>query len=113
MTINLKCFLHFSAGSSKTAAFRGVPGRFVHIKLRLKFEARPSHFWEGKMKLQCEAIISQAHTLRSEEIIITSNGATTATGAYGKCVIGKEHISSEFKSENFMKKPIDENSKIL
>ncbi|KFM75578.1 hypothetical protein X975_20379, partial [Stegodyphus mimosarum] len=51
-------------------------------KLILKFVARPGHFWEGKMKVQCEAIISQAHTLRSEEIIITNNSATTATGAY-------------------------------
>ncbi|XP_054717512.1 uncharacterized protein LOC129226908 [Uloborus diversus] len=52
-------------------------------KLRLTFEARPSHFFQGRMKVQCEAIISQAHTLRSEEIIISSNSrATTATAAY-------------------------------
>jgi len=56
-------------------------------KLVLNFEARPYHFFQGKMKVQCEAIISQAHTLRSEEIIITNNGATTATEAYGKYLL--------------------------
>ncbi|KAG8186080.1 hypothetical protein JTE90_027074 [Oedothorax gibbosus] len=60
-----------------------LDGLFVS-RLRLTFEARRSHFWDGRMKLQCEAIISQAHTLRSEEIIVASNsrGATMATGAY-------------------------------
>lgn len=56
-------------------------------RLTLRFSARPYHFFlGGRLRVQCEAIISQAHTLRSEEIIITNSGTTTATGAYGKYI---------------------------
>ncbi|XP_035224486.1 uncharacterized protein LOC118197109 [Stegodyphus dumicola] len=47
--------------------------------LILTFKATSGHFWSGRMKLVCEAIISQAHTLRSKEILI-SNNATTHHG---------------------------------
>ncbi|XP_054719784.1 uncharacterized protein LOC129229491 [Uloborus diversus] len=39
----------------------------------LRFYAQQEHFLEGKMRLQCEAIISQAHTLRSDEITVSNN----------------------------------------
>ncbi|XP_055952969.1 synaptogenesis protein syg-2-like [Argiope bruennichi] len=86
------------ARTKRMPSIESPDGLFIS-KLRLKFEARQSHFWDGKMKLQCEAIISQAHTLRSEEIIITSNGATTATGAYdqqkdGPTIDGGKHVYS-------------------
>ncbi|KAG8187092.1 hypothetical protein JTE90_023934 [Oedothorax gibbosus] len=49
-----------------------LEGLFIS-ELILKFRARPHHFKDGRMKLICEAIILQAHTLRSEEIHISSN----------------------------------------
>ncbi|XP_054707914.1 uncharacterized protein LOC129217610 [Uloborus diversus] len=44
-------------------------GLFTSI-LILTFRVSSSHFWGGRMILICEAIISQGHTLRSEEILI-------------------------------------------
>lgn len=57
--------IHHSSNESPEGLFTSV--------LTLRFYAQPEHFFEGKMKLQCEAIISQAHTLRSEEITISNN----------------------------------------
>lgn len=71
-------------------------GGLFASRLLLRFAARPRHFFQGRLRLQCEAIISQAHTLRSEEIIVSSRGTTTSTGAYdhqkdGPTIDGGKH----------------------
>ncbi|KFM69186.1 hypothetical protein X975_26567, partial [Stegodyphus mimosarum] len=55
-------------------------GLYTSILL-LRFYAKHEHFYEGKMKIQCEAIISQAHTLRSEEITISNNTTKAGTAS--------------------------------
>ncbi|GFQ87212.1 c2-set_2 domain-containing protein [Trichonephila clavata] len=45
-------------------------------ELILRFKARWHHFKNGRMKLVCEAIISQAHTLRSEEILVSNHSSS-------------------------------------
>ncbi|CAL1289414.1 unnamed protein product [Larinioides sclopetarius] len=47
-------------------------GLFIS-ELILNFRAKSHHFRSGRMKLVCEAIISQAHTLRSEEILVSNH----------------------------------------
>lgn len=54
-------------------------------KLFLSFKVTSSHFRNGRMKLVCEAIISQAHTLRSEEILISNKSSLKSVFSdYGK-----------------------------
>ncbi|XP_015905257.1 synaptogenesis protein syg-2 [Parasteatoda tepidariorum] len=84
------------ARTNRMPSIESPDGLFTSM-LTLKFIAKPSNFWEGKMKLQCEAIISQAHTLRSEEIIISNSGTYIATGAYdqqkdGPSIDGGKHV---------------------
>lgn len=56
--------------------------------LYLSFKVTSSHFWNGRIKLICDAIISQAHTLRSEEILISNKSSMrTMYTDYGKCLI--------------------------
>ncbi|KAF8782712.1 hypothetical protein HNY73_012962 [Argiope bruennichi] len=58
------------------------PAGLFTSTLELTFPATHDHFYDGKMTVQCEAIISQAHTLRSEEITITnSTRASAATSS--------------------------------
>ncbi|CAL1265652.1 unnamed protein product [Larinioides sclopetarius] len=58
------------------------PAGLFTSTLELTFPATHDHFIDGKMTVQCEAIISQAHTLRSEEITITnSTRASAATSS--------------------------------
>ncbi|GIY71462.1 uncharacterized protein CEXT_464121 [Caerostris extrusa] len=61
-------------------AVESPPGLFTSTLL-LTFPAKHEHFYEGKMTVQCEAMISQAHTLRSEEITITNSTRASAATA--------------------------------
>ncbi|XP_023209982.1 uncharacterized protein LOC111612923 [Centruroides sculpturatus] len=70
--------------------------------LGLNFEARPVHFWNGSMKLRCTAVISQAYSMSSEEIIVGDNARAsgfhsgllgdgpTITGGKPKYQVGDE-----------------------
>ncbi|GFS79642.1 c2-set_2 domain-containing protein [Nephila pilipes] len=51
-------------------------------ELILSFKARWHHFRNGRMKLVCEAIISQAHTLRSEEILVSNHSSSPQRTIY-------------------------------
>lgn len=42
--------------------------------LMLTFEVRPDHFANGVMKLRCTAVISEAYSMSSEEIIVGDSG---------------------------------------
>ncbi|GFW83653.1 uncharacterized protein TNCV_2205011 [Trichonephila clavipes] len=57
------------------------PAGLFTSTLVLTFPATHEHFYDGKMTVQCEAIISQAHTLRSEEITITNSTRASAATA--------------------------------
>lgn len=70
--------------------------------LGLNFEARPKHFQNGSMKLRCTAVISQAYSMSSEEIIVGDNARAsgfhsgligdgpTITGGKPKYQVGDE-----------------------
>ena len=63
------------------------PDGLLTSKLLLSFKVKSNHFRNGRMKLICEAIISQAHTLRSEEILISNKSTLRSVFSdYGKCL---------------------------
>ncbi|GFV24685.1 ATP-dependent DNA helicase [Trichonephila clavipes] len=51
-------------------------------ELILSFKARWHHFKNGRMKLVCEAIISQAHALHSEEILVSNHSSSPQKTIY-------------------------------
>ncbi|XP_054709794.1 uncharacterized protein LOC129219419, partial [Uloborus diversus] len=54
----------------------------------LRFTAEPRHFWHGAMKLRCSAVISQAYSMSSEEIIVGDNAKASAVVGDGPVITG-------------------------
>ncbi|GFY38378.1 ig-like domain-containing protein [Trichonephila inaurata madagascariensis] len=62
--------------------------RLVVSTLGLRFTAEPRHFWHGAMKLRCSAVISQAYSMSSEEIIVGDNAKASAVVGDGPVISG-------------------------
>ncbi|CAL1262909.1 unnamed protein product [Larinioides sclopetarius] len=62
--------------------------RLVTSTLGLRFTAEPRHFWHGAMKLRCSAVISQAYSMSSEEIIVGDNAKASAVVGDGPVITG-------------------------
>ncbi|XP_042896375.1 uncharacterized protein [Parasteatoda tepidariorum] len=64
------------------------PDRLLVSTLGLRFTAEPRHFWHGAMKLRCSAVISQAYSMSSEEIIVGDNAKASAVVGDGPVITG-------------------------
>lgn len=64
------------------------PERLMKAVLGLHFVAEPRHFENGVMKLRCSAVISQAYSMSSEEIIVGDHAKASVGSKPGPVITG-------------------------